>query len=61
VLRNPDPRPPRPLRLPKHARDHCATPRPIRCSRKEWLVRLNAGMPGGIGNTGFERGRAARR
>ena len=25
-------------------------------SEKEWLVRLSAGMPGGIGNTGFECG-----
>lgn len=24
--------------------------------RKEWLVKLSAGMPGGIGNTGFECG-----
>ena len=40
---------------------HCA---PTRCGRswtslspeKEWLVRLSAGMPGGIGNTGHECG-----
>ena len=25
-------------------------------TQKEWLVRLSAGMPGGIGNTGFECG-----
>jgi len=25
-------------------------------AREEWLVRLSAGMPGGIGNTGFECG-----
>lgn len=25
-------------------------------TRKEWLVKLSAGMPGGIGNTGFECG-----
>jgi hypothetical protein len=25
-------------------------------AREEWLVKLNAGMPGGIGNTGFECG-----
>src|SRR5512139_3102639 len=25
-------------------------------TEKEWLVRLSAGMPGGIGNTGFECG-----
>src|SRR5512147_775140 len=25
-------------------------------TQKEWLVKLSAGMPGGIGNTGFECG-----
>ena len=25
-------------------------------AQKEWLVKLSAGMPGGIGNTGFECG-----
>jgi hypothetical protein len=28
----------------------------ISSTEKEWLVRLSAGMPGGIGNTGFECG-----
>jgi Putative redox-active protein (C_GCAxxG_C_C) len=28
----------------------------ISSSEKEWLVKLSAGMPGGIGNTGFECG-----
>lgn len=40
---------------------HCAptvmkTILDITSTEKEWLVRLSAGMPGGIGNTGFERG-----
>jgi hypothetical protein len=40
---------------------HCApaamqTILDISSTRKEWLVRLSAGMPGGIGNTGFECG-----
>jgi hypothetical protein len=40
---------------------HCAptvmqTILDISSSEKEWLVRLSAGMPGGIGNTGFECG-----
>jgi len=33
VLRTVDPTPHRPRRLPKHVRYHCATPRPISCSR----------------------------
>jgi hypothetical protein len=28
----------------------------VSATEKEWLVRLSAGMPGGIGNTGFECG-----
>jgi len=28
----------------------------VSAADKEWLVRLSAGMPGGIGNTGFECG-----
>jgi len=28
----------------------------ISLTKKEWLVKLSAGMPGGIGNTGFECG-----
>ena len=28
----------------------------ISSTEKEWLVKLSAGMPGGIGNTGFECG-----
>jgi hypothetical protein len=28
----------------------------VSSTEKEWLVRLSAGMPGGIGNTGFECG-----
>jgi hypothetical protein len=28
----------------------------VSSAEKEWLVRLSAGMPGGIGNTGFECG-----
>ena len=28
----------------------------VSSNEKEWLVRLSAGMPGGIGNTGFECG-----
>jgi hypothetical protein len=28
----------------------------ISATKKEWLVKLSAGMPGGIGNTGFECG-----
>jgi len=40
---------------------HCAptvmkTILDITSAEKEWLVRLSAGMPGGIGNTGFECG-----
>jgi hypothetical protein len=40
---------------------HCAptvmkTILDITATEKEWLVRLSAGMPGGIGNTGFECG-----
>ncbi len=40
---------------------HCAptvmqTLLDISSTRKEWLVRLSAGMPGGIGNTGHECG-----
>jgi Putative redox-active protein (C_GCAxxG_C_C) len=40
---------------------HCAptvmqTILDISATEKEWLVRLSAGMPGGIGNTGFECG-----
>jgi hypothetical protein len=40
---------------------HCAptvmqTILDISSAEKEWLVRLSAGMPGGIGNTGFECG-----
>jgi hypothetical protein len=40
---------------------HCApasmqTILDISAADKEWLVRLSAGMPGGIGNTGFECG-----
>jgi hypothetical protein len=40
---------------------HCApaamqTILDISLTDKEWLVRLSAGMPGGIGNTGFECG-----
>ena len=40
---------------------HCAptvmkTILDISPAEKEWLVRLSAGMPGGIGNTGFECG-----
>jgi hypothetical protein len=40
---------------------HCAptamqTLLDISSTDKEWLVRLSAGMPGGIGNTGFECG-----
>jgi len=40
---------------------HCApavmqTILDISLTKKEWLVRLSAGMPGGIGNTGFECG-----
>lgn len=40
---------------------HCApavmqTILDVSSTRKEWLVRLSAGMPGGIGNTGFECG-----
>ena len=40
---------------------HCAptamqTILDISPTQKEWLVRLSAGMPGGIGNTGFECG-----
>ena len=40
---------------------HCAptvmkTILDITSTEKEWLVRLSAGMPGGIGNTGFECG-----
>jgi hypothetical protein len=42
---------------------HCAptvmkTILDITSTEKEWLVRLSAGMPGGIGNTGFECGGA---
>ncbi len=40
---------------------HCAptvmrTILDIESTQKEWLVKLSAGMPGGIGNTGFECG-----
>jgi C_GCAxxG_C_C family probable redox protein len=40
---------------------HCApavmqTILDVSAADKEWLVRLSAGMPGGIGNTGFECG-----
>jgi hypothetical protein len=40
---------------------HCAptvmqTILDITATEKEWLVKLSAGMPGGIGNTGFECG-----
>jgi len=40
---------------------HCAptvmqTILDVSSEKKEWLVRLSAGMPGGIGNTGFECG-----
>jgi hypothetical protein len=40
---------------------HCApaamqTILDVSATKKEWLVRLSAGMPGGIGNTGFECG-----
>jgi hypothetical protein len=28
----------------------------VSSEKKEWLVRLSAGMPGGIGDTGFECG-----
>src|SRR5512142_520077 len=40
---------------------HCApavmqTILDVSLTKKEWLVRLSAGMPGGIGNTGFECG-----
>jgi hypothetical protein len=40
---------------------HCAptvmqTILDVSSTEKEWLVRLSAGMPGGIGNTGFECG-----
>jgi hypothetical protein len=40
---------------------HCAptvmkTILDITSTEKEWLIRLSAGMPGGIGNTGFECG-----
>lgn len=40
---------------------HCApavmqTILDVSLTEKEWLVRLSAGMPGGIGNTGFECG-----
>jgi hypothetical protein len=40
---------------------HCApavmqTILDVSSKKKEWLVRLSAGMPGGIGNTGFECG-----
>jgi hypothetical protein len=40
---------------------HCAptvmqTLLDISSTQKEWLVKLSAGMPGGIGNTGFECG-----
>jgi hypothetical protein len=40
---------------------HCAptvmqTLLDVSSTEKEWLVRLSAGMPGGIGNTGFECG-----
>jgi hypothetical protein len=40
---------------------HCAptvmqTILDISSTDKEWLVKLSAGMPGGIGNTGFECG-----
>lgn len=40
---------------------HCAptvmkTILDVSSTNKEWLVRLSAGMPGGIGNTGFECG-----
>ncbi len=40
---------------------HCAptvmkTILDISSAKEEWLVRLSAGMPGGIGNTGFECG-----
>jgi C_GCAxxG_C_C family probable redox protein len=40
---------------------HCAptvmqTILDVLSTEKEWLVRLSAGMPGGIGNTGFECG-----
>jgi hypothetical protein len=40
---------------------HCAptvmqTLLDVSSSEKEWLVKLSAGMPGGIGNTGFECG-----
>ncbi len=40
---------------------HCAptvmqTLLDVSATEEEWLVRLSAGMPGGIGNTGFECG-----
>jgi hypothetical protein len=40
---------------------HCApavmqTLQDVSSTQQEWLVRLSAGMPGGIGNTGFECG-----
>ncbi len=40
---------------------HCAptvmkTIQDVSDSEKEWLIKLSAGMPGGIGNTGFECG-----
>ena len=40
---------------------HCAptvmqTILDVSSTEKEWLVKLSAGMPGGIGNTGFECG-----
>jgi hypothetical protein len=40
---------------------HCApavmqTMLDLRNSKEEWLVRMTAGLPGGIGNTGFECG-----
>ena len=40
---------------------HCApavmqTILEVSSTKREWLVRLSAGMPGGIGNTGFECG-----
>jgi C_GCAxxG_C_C family probable redox protein len=40
---------------------HCApavmqTIQDIRNNKEEWLVRMTTGMPGGIGNTGFECG-----
>ena len=40
---------------------HCAptvmkTILDVSATEKEWLIRLSAGMPGGIGNTGFECG-----